>query len=105
MKASSSATSIDDQRAILQTSIPTPFALPKANVRRIMKLNDQVCNISAESVAATTKAAELFLLHFADAAAQIAAQNNRKTVKVDDLLLVIKSNQHKYEFLNTAFGR
>ena len=26
-------------------------------------------------------------------------------MQVDDLLLVIKSNQHKYEFLNTAFGR
>jgi hypothetical protein len=26
-------------------------------------------------------------------------------VQVDDLLLVIKSNQHKYEFLNTAFGQ
>ncbi len=83
--------------------------IPKASTKRIMKLNNEVELLSAvsssfilllhwsfwldarlcvlkESIVATTRAAELFVGMLAEQAHQIAAFNNRKTIKVTDLL-------------------
>jgi len=77
--------------------------IPKASIRRIMKLNDEVTNVSAESIITTAKATELFIATIVEASRQVAIANNRKTIRVDDLLLVIEENQQSLEFLNTAF--
>mmetsp|Transcript_54097 Transcript_54097/g.94323 ORF Transcript_54097/g.94323 Transcript_54097/m.94323 type:complete len:87 (-) Transcript_54097:83-343(-) len=79
------------------------FEIPKASVRKIMKTNDEVSHISADAVSVTTKATEMFIADFAEVCMQIAVSNKRKTIKVDDILLAIQENQHKYEFLNEAF--
>lgn len=81
----------------------TNLVLPKASIRRIMKLNDEVGNISADAVIMTTKAAELFLGQFLEAAKNEAALSNRKMIKLDDILMAVEKNQVKYEFLNDAF--
>eukprot|EP01039_Chlorochromonas_danica_P003377 gene3377-3702_t len=77
--------------------------IPKTAVRRIMKMNDEVANISADAVVVTAKAGELFLAALADAAKDEVVRANRKTIKVDDIFAAIMNNQHKFEFLNEAF--
>eukprot|EP01040_Poterioochromonas_malhamensis_P006394 gene6394-6889_t len=81
----------------------TGLVLPKASVRRIMKINDEVGNISADAVVVATKAAELFLLQLVEASKAESALANRKIIKLEDVLLSVEKNQVKYEFLNDAF--
>jgi len=77
--------------------------IPKASVKRIMKLNDEVNQVGDESIIATGKATELFIAALTEDALQIAVFNGRKTIKVDDILLAVENNQPKYQFLNEAF--
>ena len=60
--------------------------IPKAVIKRTMKLDDSVSKVSAEAVAAITKATELFLETFASTAAQSTVEADRKTVYYEDLL-------------------
>ncbi len=53
----------------------------------------------------TSKATEIFIGLLVAASGEVAAANNRKTIKVDDILAAIDHNQHKFEFLNDAFGK
>eukprot|EP01031_Cornospumella_fuschlensis_P026897 gene26897-32504_t len=71
--------------------------LPKTNVRRIMKLNDE------DAVIATAKATEMFIASLSEAALKEAQAAGRKTIKVEDIFTAIANNQIKFEFLNGAF--
>jgi histone H3/H4 len=57
--------------------------LPKAYVKRLMKLNDAVGQVTNESVAATAKATELFIEYLLAEAQRSAVSKSRKTIKVE----------------------
>ncbi|KAJ1431986.1 histone-fold-containing protein [Ochromonadaceae sp. CCMP2298] len=78
------------------------FEIPKSSVRKIMKMNDEVANVSADAAALTTKSVEMFIADLVEASHQICVANKRKTIKVDDLLLAIAENPNRYEFLNES---
>lgn len=86
------------------------FEIPKASVRKIMKLNDEVSNVSGvsfdrmnhvficnfitfnfaqDAVSVTTKATELFIADFAECCQQIAVANKRKTIKVGFIFIFL----------------
>mmetsp|Transcript_16760 Transcript_16760/g.28427 ORF Transcript_16760/g.28427 Transcript_16760/m.28427 type:complete len:87 (+) Transcript_16760:146-406(+) len=77
--------------------------IPKSNVRKIMKMNDEVANVSQDAALVTSKATEFFIADLIEASQQICVANKRKTIKVDDILLAIAENQKRYEFLNETF--
>jgi len=81
-------------------AVDTQLFIPRASVRRIMKLNDEVTIIAADAVVATAKASELFIADILESARKEASSNGRKTIKVDDFIRCIENNQSKYEFLN-----
>jgi histone H3/H4 len=54
----------------------------KASVKRIMKLSDEVQNVSAEAVIAVSKVTEDFLNQIVAQAHEVSQANNRKTIKV-----------------------
>ena len=58
------------------------LALPKASVKRIMKLSDEVQNVSAEAVIAVSKVTEDFLNQIVAKAHEVSQAHNRKTIKV-----------------------
>jgi len=58
------------------------LALPRASVKRIMKLSDEVQNVSAEAVVAVSKVTEDFLTMLIEKAFDESVRHNRKTVKV-----------------------
>ncbi len=68
-----------------------------------MKLNEEVKVISAESVVAVAKATELFIAQLANDAFELANENNRKTIKFEDIINVAKKNTKQLEFLSDAF--
>jgi hypothetical protein len=109
------------------------LALPRASVKRIMKLSDEVQNVSAEAVVAVSKVTEDFLTMLIEKAFDESVRHNRKTVKVrgndnggfpffcmprtaiklfskkhrvqvEDLIAVIQNNKVQLEFLSEAFG-
>ena len=72
------------------------LALPKASVKRIMKLSDEIQNVSAEAVVAVAKVTEDFLTKIIHQAHEEATKHNRKTVKVGVVVL--------FYFLYTTFS-
>ena len=60
------------------------LALPKASVKRIMKLSDEVQNVSAEAVIAVSKVTEDFLNQIVAQAHEVSQAHNRKTIKVGE---------------------
>jgi histone H3/H4 len=79
------------------------LALPVLGTRKIMRLNDEVQFISAESVLIMAKATELFSTLLAEDARDVVLINNKRTIKVEDMITAISRNQTQFEFLNTAF--
>lgn len=63
------------------------LALPKASVKRIMKLSDEVQNVSAEAVIAVSKVTEDFLNQIVAQAHEVSQAHNRKTIKVKECRL------------------
>mmetsp|Transcript_33791 Transcript_33791/g.24836 ORF Transcript_33791/g.24836 Transcript_33791/m.24836 type:complete len:89 (-) Transcript_33791:14-280(-) len=83
----------------------TSINVPKASVKRIMKLNDEVSLLSAEAIVAMSKATEFFIEQLTRDSLKEASSKDRKIVRVDDLLKAMENNQLKYEFLSEAFGQ
>jgi histone H3/H4 len=83
----------------------TTIHVPKASVKRIMKINDDVSLLSAEAIIATAKATEFFIEQLTRDCLKESSSKDRKIVRVDDLLKAMENNQLKYEFLSEAFGQ
>ena len=64
------------------SSAEKSLALPKASVKRIMKLSDEVQNVSAEAVISVAKITEDFLAKIVSQAHEESLRHNRKTIKV-----------------------
>ena len=71
-----------DQRVVVVSGMEKQLALPKASVKRIMKLSDEVQNVSAEAVVAVSKVTEDFLTKIISQAHDESQRHGRKTVKV-----------------------
>ena len=67
------------------------LALPKASVKRIMKLSDEVQNVSAEAVIAVSKVTEDFLNQIVAQAHEVSQAHNRKTIKVRSYQVIFGS--------------
>jgi histone H3/H4 len=55
-------------------------------------------------VIATSKATELFIGELAAKAHQIAVANNRKTLKLEDIMAAARMNPRQMEFLDECFS-
>lgn len=75
--------------------------LPLGRVKRICKMNPDVEMLNAEALQLMTKAAELFIKEFSNAANQNAAMEKRKTIQPKDLDKAIKK-MWEFAFLEDA---
>ena len=59
-----------------------------------------------EAVMTVSKAAELFLQHLVRHSLDVMNENNRKSIKIEDLLIMCqcKKFRRQLEFLDDAFG-
>mmetsp|Transcript_16595 Transcript_16595/g.16686 ORF Transcript_16595/g.16686 Transcript_16595/m.16686 type:complete len:94 (+) Transcript_16595:116-397(+) len=78
--------------------------LPKATVKRIMKLNEDVITVSDESIILVSKATEMLVAQLALSAYKVMQSNGRKTVKYEDILTAVEDNKLQLEFLQEAFS-
>ena len=53
---------------------------------------------------ASSKATELFLGELSSKAYQIAVANNRKTIKLEDIMAAARMNPRQMEFLDECFS-
>eukprot|EP00741_Cyanophora_paradoxa_P003276 tig00000691_g3184.t1 len=72
--------------------------LPLARIKRIMKMDGDVKQVSQEAYALVGKATELFLERFARAAFENTQSEKRKTIAYKDLSQVVKQTD-EMEFL------
>ncbi len=79
-------------------------SLPRASVKRIMRLPENVGNITGEAAAVVSRATELFLEKIVLAASDHTQSCKKKQIKLENIASVIYGDQKKYEFLNNAFG-
>jgi histone H3/H4 len=78
--------------------------LPLARIKRIIKLDEEVKNVSKESVAAIAKSTELFIARLAVKAASSARLRGGRTINMNDLLHTIHSTR-SFEFLDLDFPK
>lgn len=72
--------------------------IPKAAIKRIMKLDPEVSQVANDAVVLVAKATEIFLEKFAGAARARATARDRGTVKYEDLAAAAR-RESNYEFL------
>ena len=58
---------------------------------------------SQEAVVSVAKSTELFVALLAAEAHKVAIENNRKTIKFEDIIVVSRRNTKQLEFMNEAF--
>ena len=80
----------------MSSSAEKNLALPKASVKRIMKLNDDVQNVSAEAVISVAKLTEDFLTKIVAQAYEESQRQNRKTIKVSCCIKFINFHYLRY---------
>ena len=56
-----------------------------------------------EAVVSVAKSTELFVALLAAEAHKVATENNRKTIKFEDIIVVSRRNTKQLEFMNEAF--
>ena len=85
----------DAARAARDEAASNETIFPLARIKKVMKLDPDVKNMSAEAVKLMAKAAELFVGHLGSLTAAVAEGQHRRTVKEEDLGACI----HHYEHL------
>lgn len=63
----------------------TTFLIPKASIKRIMKLDPDTKQLSQDAIMLVAKATELFVDKLAKASHAMAVANKRKTIKYEDI--------------------
>lgn len=61
------------------------LAIPKASIKRIMKLDPDTKQLSQDAIVLMSKATELFVDKLAKASHSMAVSNKRKTIKYEDI--------------------
>lgn len=77
---------------------------PLARVRKVVKMDPEVRNVSKEGAVALTKASELFLAYLAERSRAYASLRGGRSIQLDDLLQAIHSQQD-LSFLTDDFPR
>jgi len=77
---------------------PTEIVIPVSRVKRIVKLDPEVKNISKEATALIAKATELFLAKFGEDAYKMSSLSGRRTLKPEDIKESVASLP-QYEWL------
>ncbi|EGB08239.1 hypothetical protein AURANDRAFT_17325, partial [Aureococcus anophagefferens] len=75
--------------------------IPKAAVKRIMKLDPEVNQVANDAVILVAKATEMFLEKFSAEARAQATLRSRTTVKYEDIADTVSGDKN-YEFLATV---
>ena len=86
----------------MEQATETNLAIPKASVKRIMKISEDVANISAEAVIAVSKLTELFLEKLIAESCESCSPKSKKTLRFEDINTVVNENKYKYEFLQDS---
>ena len=87
-----------------QDAAPNELVLPLARVKKIMKLDTDVKNMSREATLLVTKATELFVGHISQLTFQHAEGQRRRTVKSEDLDAAVH-NFDELEWLQLDFQK
>jgi histone H3/H4 len=64
--------------------------LPLSRVKRIMKADPDVKNVSADAAYLVTRAAELFLQRITERSAEVTRSGGKKTVMYQDVAIAVK---------------
>lgn len=106
MKASYAAVDVEDESKKRKRSdvIDSKTVLPLASVRRIVKADQEVGNITKEALVMITKCTEMFLETFTQRVCIIAKAHGKKTVDMGFVSHAIHSRKDM-EFLRKTFPR
>jgi len=77
----------------------TTLAIPRASIKRIMKLDPDTKQLSQDAIMVMAKATELFIDKLAKASHSMAVTNKRKTIKYEDIADA-RFSQKNMEFLD-----
>ena len=99
----SSSTTAEGATASVPQNVVDGFShdqlqIPKAAIKRIMKLDPEVSQVANDAVVLVAKATEMFLEKFAGAARARATGRDRQTVTYEDLAVAAR-RESNYEFL------
>ena len=96
----SSSTTADGATASVPQNVDShdQLQIPKAAIKRIMKLDPEVSQVANDAVVLVAKATEMFLEKFAGAARARATGRDRQTVTYEDLAVAAR-RESNYEFL------
>ena len=97
----SSSTTADGATASVPQNVDgshDQLQIPKAAIKRIMKLDPEVSQVANDAVVLVAKATEMFLEKFAGAARARATGRDRQTVTYEDLAVAAR-RESNYEFL------
>eukprot|EP01037_Dinobryon_pediforme_P018781 gene18781-19088_t len=86
------------------TPLSASLVFPLGRIKRILKMDPDVRNISKESVAVITKVAEVFVGFLAQQSVRSAALRGSRSVKASDVFQTIHSNEI-FSFLRMDFPR
>lgn len=68
-----------------EATAPAALLIPKASIKRIMKLDPDTKQLSQDAIMLMAKATELFVDKLAKASHAMAVANKRKTIKYEDI--------------------
>ena len=103
-EVSNAKTKKSNKRKVTNGDDSKNISLPRASVKRIMRLPENVGNITGEAAAIVSRATELFLEKIVLASSGHTQSCKKKQIKLENIASVIYGDQKKYEFLNNAFG-
>jgi histone H3/H4 len=84
-------------------SQPPDSLLPEAYVKRTIRLNGEVKNVSSEAVMAVNKATEQFVAHLSRNVLEKVRKDQRSQITFEDINSLV-SETSTYEFLRPAKG-
>ncbi|KAJ7571397.1 hypothetical protein O6H91_01G162000 [Diphasiastrum complanatum] len=81
---------------------PPPF--PLARIKRIIRLDKDIKLLSSDGVLAITRATQLFLETLASASYSSMLKSKRKSIRLPDVEMAIKSNKRIHEFIGDSLS-
>ena len=82
----------------------TDFIIPVGRVRKIVKLDKDVKNVSKEAYVAITKTTELFIAYMSVRCARTASQRGVRTIRDQDVVQTVHT-QNNFDFLRLDFPK
>ncbi|XP_022132171.1 nuclear transcription factor Y subunit C-1 [Momordica charantia] len=73
--------------------------IPTGRVKKIMKVDKDVCKVNSEALFLVSCATDLFLKLLAEKSAEVATEKKRKTVKLEHIRIAVKRHRPISDFL------